>query len=84
MAMSGGSFVIIFFLTNVASVVFSALMFGAGAVAAHGACRVPDDLFVDDSDVSCSLLTMCRCVVALMLTNSSAAVHSARRLAGGL
>ncbi|GBF89041.1 prenylated Rab receptor [Raphidocelis subcapitata] len=48
MSMSGLSFVIIFFLTNVASVVFSALVFGAALVAAHGATRVPDDLFVDD------------------------------------
>lgn len=46
--MSGISFVTIFFLTNVASVVFSALMFGAALVAAHGATRVPDDLFIDD------------------------------------
>lgn len=48
LAMSGLSFVVIFFLTNVASVAFSALMFGAGLVAAHGAMRVPDDLFIDD------------------------------------
>lgn len=48
MGMSGLSVVVVFFLTNVASVVFSALVFGAGLVAAHGACRVPDDLFIDD------------------------------------
>ena len=47
MAMAGISVVVVFFLTNVASVVFSALVFGAGLVAAHGACRVPDDLFID-------------------------------------
>jgi hypothetical protein len=51
MAMSGLSFVVIFFLTNVASVAFSALVFGAAAIAAHGATRVPDDLFIDDSEV---------------------------------
>jgi hypothetical protein len=51
MSMSGLSFVVIFFLTNVASVVFSALTFGAALVAAHGATRVPDDLFIDDSEV---------------------------------
>lgn len=52
MGMSGISFVVIFFLTNVASVVFSALMMGAALVAVHGATRVPDDLFLDDADVS--------------------------------
>jgi hypothetical protein len=51
MALSGLSFVIIFFLTNVASVAFSALVFGAAAIAAHGATRVPDDLFIDESEV---------------------------------
>lgn len=45
--MSALSFVVIFFLTNVASVVFSALVTGTVLVAAHGATRVPDDLFVD-------------------------------------
>lgn len=47
MSMSALSFVVIFFLTNVASVVFSALVTGTVLVAAHGATRVPDDLFVD-------------------------------------
>ena len=51
MSMSGLSFVVIFFLTNVASVVFSALVFGVGLVAAHGATRVPDDLFMDEGEV---------------------------------
>jgi hypothetical protein len=55
--MSVASFVVIFFLTNVASVVFSALMMGAALVAAHGATRVPDDLFVDD-DAGQSLLSI--------------------------
>ncbi|KAI8471910.1 MAG: prenylated rab acceptor family protein [Monoraphidium minutum] len=58
MYMSGGSFVIVFFLTNVASIVFSALMFGAALVAAHGATRVPDDLFIDDSEAGTSLLSI--------------------------
>lgn len=52
MYMSGLSFVVIFFLTSVASVVFSALVTGAALVALHGATRVPDDLFIDDADVS--------------------------------
>lgn len=58
MAMCGLSFVVIFFLTNVASVVFSALMFGAALVAAHGACRVPDDLFIDDGEANQGLLSI--------------------------
>lgn len=58
MSMSGLSIVVIFFLTNVASVVFSALMFGAALVAAHGATRVPDDLFIDDADANQGLLSI--------------------------
>jgi hypothetical protein len=58
LAMSGGSFVVIFFLTSVASVVFSALVAGASLVAAHGACRVPDDLFLDDADAGRGLLSI--------------------------
>ena len=36
---------------SVGSIVFSALMFSAALVAVHGATRVPDDLFLDESEV---------------------------------
>lgn len=36
------------FLTNVGSVIISALLVGVGIVCAHGAFRVPEDLFLDD------------------------------------
>ncbi|KAI8464691.1 MAG: prenylated rab acceptor family protein [Monoraphidium minutum] len=58
MYMSGGSLVVVFFLTNVASIVFSALMFGAGMVAVHGATRVPDDLFIDEGEANQGLLSI--------------------------
>ncbi|KAJ1273715.1 hypothetical protein BS78_05G006200 [Paspalum vaginatum] len=35
------------FLTSVGSLIFSALALGAALVCAHGACRVPEDLFLD-------------------------------------
>ena len=50
MGASAGSLLIIFFLTNVASVIFSALAVGCFAVAVHGALRVPDNLFIDDGE----------------------------------
>ena len=37
-----------FFLTSVASLIISGLLVGAAIVAAHGACRMPEDLFLDD------------------------------------
>ena len=42
------SVAVIFFLTSVGSVLFSALCIGLAGVAVHGALRVPDDLFLDD------------------------------------
>ncbi|KAG2577628.1 hypothetical protein PVAP13_6NG164400 [Panicum virgatum] len=38
------------FLTSVGSLIFSALALGAAAVCAHGAFRVPEDLFLDEPD----------------------------------
>jgi hypothetical protein len=40
--------VFVVFLTNVGSVIISALLVGVGIVCAHGAFRVPEDLFLDD------------------------------------
>lgn len=48
LAMSGGSFVLVFFLTGVGSLAFSALVAAGALVAAHGASRAPDDLFLDE------------------------------------
>lgn len=47
--MSGLSIVVIFFLSSVGSVLFMGLGLGLLGVASHGAMRVPDDLFLDDS-----------------------------------
>ncbi|KAF8748907.1 hypothetical protein HU200_011567 [Digitaria exilis] len=38
------------FLTSVGSLIFSALALGAAVVCAHGAFRVPEDLFLDEPD----------------------------------
>ncbi|XP_057981668.1 PRA1 family protein B3-like [Malania oleifera] len=42
--------VIVIFLTTVGSLLISALMIGLGIVCAHGAFRVPEDLFLDDQE----------------------------------
>ncbi|EAZ19384.1 hypothetical protein OsJ_34939 [Oryza sativa Japonica Group] len=38
------------FLTSVGSLIFSALALGAAIVCAHGAFRIPEDLFLDEPD----------------------------------
>eukprot|EP00899_Mesostigma_viride_P013037 jgi/Mesvir1/21734/Mv04144-RA.1 len=48
LGMSVGTFVIVFFLTSVGTVIASALGFGLTGILAHGAMRVPDDLFLDE------------------------------------
>ncbi|KAG6475459.1 PRA1 family protein B3-like [Zingiber officinale] len=42
---------LVVFLTSVGSIIVSALVAGAGIVAAHGAFRVPEDLFLDEQDL---------------------------------
>ncbi|XP_044473597.1 PRA1 family protein B4-like [Mangifera indica] len=42
--------VFVIFLTNVGSVLISALMVGAALICAHGAFRVPEDLFLDEQE----------------------------------
>ena len=51
MGMSAISLVIIFFLSSIGSVIFMGLGLGCAGVAAHGAMRVPDDLFLDENAV---------------------------------
>lgn len=41
---------VVIFLTSVGSVLVSALMIGVALVCAHGAFRVPEDLFLDEQD----------------------------------
>ena len=48
LGMTAGSFVLVFFLTGVGSLAFSALVAAGALVAAHGALRAPDDLFLDE------------------------------------
>ncbi|XP_031253674.1 PRA1 family protein B1-like [Pistacia vera] len=42
--------IVVVFLTTVGSLLISALMIGAAIVCAHGAFRVPEDLFLDDQE----------------------------------
>mmetsp|Transcript_1784 Transcript_1784/g.5190 ORF Transcript_1784/g.5190 Transcript_1784/m.5190 type:complete len:215 (+) Transcript_1784:128-772(+) len=50
LAMGGASAIVVFFLTSVASVLFSAIGAGLAVIAVHGSLRVPDDLFLDESE----------------------------------
>lgn len=50
LAMAVISIVIVFGLTPVGSILMSGVVIGAVAIAAHAAFRVPDDLFLDDTD----------------------------------
>lgn len=56
--MTGLSFVVIFFLTSVGTVLFSALSIGFVVIALHGATRVPDDLFLDETEENQSFLSI--------------------------
>ena len=51
LGMSGGSLLAIFFMSSAGSLMFQAFGVALLAVGAHGAMRVPDDLFVDDASV---------------------------------
>lgn len=42
--------IVVVFLTSVGSLLISALMVGLAIVCAHGAFRVPEDLFLDDQE----------------------------------
>ncbi|XP_017698761.1 PRA1 family protein B3-like [Phoenix dactylifera] len=42
--------IFVIFLTSVGSLLISALLVGAAIVCAHGAFRMPEDLFLDDQD----------------------------------
>lgn len=42
--------VFVVFLTNVGSLLISALMVGLAIVCAHGSFRIPEDLFLDDQE----------------------------------
>ncbi|KAI8540159.1 hypothetical protein RHMOL_Rhmol09G0240500 [Rhododendron molle] len=46
------STVVVVFLTSVGSLLISALLVGIGIVCAHGAFRVPEDLFLDDQEAA--------------------------------
>lgn len=52
LGMSAVSFITIFFLTSVGTVFFSALSLSIAVIAAHGAFREPDNLFLDSDETS--------------------------------
>jgi hypothetical protein len=49
--------IIMIFMTNVGSILISALMLGAALCFAHGAYRVPDDLFLDEQETTGGFLS---------------------------
>lgn len=49
--------IVVVFLTNVGSLLISALMVGALLVTLHGAFKIPDDLFLDEQDSAGGLLS---------------------------
>eukprot|EP01018_Ginkgo_biloba_P004734 Gb_38741 [translate_table: standard] len=49
--------IVIVFLTSVGSLLISALMFGLAIVSAHGAFRVPEDLFLDEQEPAAGFLS---------------------------
>lgn len=52
------SFLVVFFFSNVGTVVMSSAILSAGIIGLHGAARVPDDLFLDDADGNAGLLSI--------------------------
>ena len=44
------STIVVVFLTSVGSVIITAVLVGLAIVCAHGAFRVPEDLFLDDQE----------------------------------
>ncbi|MFS7904574.1 putative prenylated rab acceptor P [Helianthus anomalus] len=48
------SSIVVIFLTSVGSVLISALLLGTAVVAAHGAFRTPEDLFLDEQEPGAS------------------------------
>ncbi len=57
MGLSAASFVTVFFLTSVGSVLFYALSVSLGIIALHGAYREPDNLFLDEHENQAALGT---------------------------
>ncbi|KAF8066204.1 ycf42 [Scenedesmus sp. PABB004] len=58
LGMSGISFLVVFVLTSVANVLFSALTLSVAIISLHGATRVPDDLFLDEAENNQGLLSI--------------------------
>jgi len=51
-AMGVVSVVVVFFLTSVGTILFTAIGISLAVIATHGAMRVPDDLFLDDGETA--------------------------------
>jgi hypothetical protein len=50
------SAIMIFFVTSVGTILFTALGISVAVIGLHGACRVPDDLFTDEVEQQSGLL----------------------------
>lgn len=72
LGMSALSFITVFFLTSVGTVLFSALSVSFCVIALHGAMRVPDDLFLDDAEQNTGLLNIFSTATTPAVTMSTA------------
>ncbi|RZR71769.1 hypothetical protein BHM03_00007237 [Ensete ventricosum] len=72
--------VLVVFLTSVGSIIVSALVAGAAMVAAHGAFRVPEDLFLDEQETGAAtgLLSFLGGAASSATSAASPAVVAAR------
>merc|ERR1711990_197428 len=50
--MSGLTLLVVFFLTDIGGIILYALCFAVVAICVHGSLRVPDDLFIDEAEMS--------------------------------
>lgn len=50
------SAIMIFFVTSVGTILFTALGISVAVISLHGACRIPDDLFTDEVEQQSGLL----------------------------
>nr|XP_043609686.1 PRA1 family protein B4-like [Erigeron canadensis] len=74
------SSIVVVFMTSVGSVLISALLLGSALVAAHGAFRTPEDLFLDDQHHHQDPLNSASTGFLTFLSGAAAPVASAARV----
>lgn len=77
LSLAGISLFVAFFLSSIGSILFYALAIGCASVAAHGAFRVPDDLFLDEPDTATGFLSFLNIPAGVPLPAGPATVVAA-------